>query len=78
MSLILKILLAIKKFSKDGNFINTFGSFGLGDGEFITPGGLGVDKENNIYATDFGENNSIQKFDENGKFYNEIWYIWNW
>ena len=29
---------------------------------------LGVDKEDNIYATDFGENNNVQKFDKNGNF----------
>jgi DNA-binding beta-propeller fold protein YncE len=29
---------------------------------------LGVDPEGNIYATNFGENNNVQKFDKGGNF----------
>ena len=43
-----------------------WGSFGLGDGQFINPSGLTVDSEDNIYVDDFGENNRIQKFDGEG------------
>ena len=42
--------------------------FGLGPGQFINPGGLGVDQEDNVYATDFGEKNNVQKFDKNTNF----------
>lgn len=43
-----------------------WGSFGLGDGQFINPSGLTVDSEDNVYVGDFGENNRIQKFDSEG------------
>jgi hypothetical protein len=50
--------------------------FGLRPGQFINPGGLGVDPEDNIYATNFGENNNIQKFQQGRKLFDNLWSIW--
>jgi DNA-binding beta-propeller fold protein YncE len=39
----------------------------LRPGQFINPGGLGVDPEGNMYATNFGENNNVRKFQQRWK-----------
>ena len=44
-----------------------FGGFGSGNGQFYSPYDLTVDKSENIYATDWG-NNRLQKFDSSGNF----------
>ena len=51
-----------------GTFITSWGSTGIGDSDFISPGGLTVDSANKVYVGDYGENYRIQKFDSNGKF----------
>ena len=45
----------------------TWGSTGNGDGQFLTPAGIAIDKDDNIYVTEIG-NNRIQVFDKNGTF----------
>jgi tripartite motif-containing protein 2/3/tripartite motif-containing protein 71 len=50
-----------------GKRINTFGSYGSGDGEFINPRGVVVDGDGNILVSDEG-NNRLQKFTSNGVF----------
>ncbi|HLE26306.1 MAG TPA: hypothetical protein VI935_11780, partial [Thermodesulfobacteriota bacterium] len=57
----------IQKFDALGHFPLTFGSFGLGDGQFNGPSGIEVDGTGNIFVADFG-NNRIQKFDSSGNF----------
>jgi DNA-binding beta-propeller fold protein YncE len=42
-----------------------------GKGQFISPGGVTADSSDNVYVSDFGENNRIQKFDSNGNFLTE-------
>ena len=59
---------AVQKFTSNGTFLQMWGSFGLGDGQFINPNGPTVDSEDNVYVADFGENNRIQKFDSGGNF----------
>ena len=43
------------------------GSYGTGNGQFISPAGIAIDSANNVYVVDAG-NNRIQKFSNNGTF----------
>jgi len=45
----------------------SIGRGGVDDGEFNSPTGITLDKDNNIYVADT-DNHSIQKFDKSGKF----------
>jgi len=59
----------IKKFTRDGNLIQKWGSMGSGDLEFLYPGNISVNTEDGVvylYATDT-ENHRIQKFTEDGE-----------
>ena len=44
-----------------GQFLARWGSQGTGDDQFITPAGVAVDGEGNVYVADYG-NNRVQKF----------------
>ncbi len=50
-----------------GTFVATWGTRGIGNGEFSTPVGIALDLVGNVYVSDSG-NNRIQKFDSNGNF----------
>ncbi|GIT13592.1 MAG: hypothetical protein CM1200mP35_04120 [Chloroflexota bacterium] len=43
----------VQKFSKDGKFINKFGTEGSGPGELNMPWGITLDKSGNIYVADW-------------------------
>jgi DNA-binding beta-propeller fold protein YncE len=56
----------IQEFDSSGKFLNKWGSYGTGDGQFASPPySLAVDKQGNIYVAD---GRRIQKFDSSGKF----------
>ena len=57
----------IQKYTSDGQFITKWGSYGSGDGQFDSPGGIGVDSSGNVYVADSG-NYRIQKFTSDGQF----------
>lgn len=57
----------IAMFSKDGDWLGSWGVAGAGDGEFDKPSGIAIDREENIYLVDTG-NNRVQKFTKDGKF----------
>jgi hypothetical protein len=64
----------IAKFNKNGDWIKTFGQWGLGGdhanenpGSFRNPHNMQVDRNGNVYAADRG-NRRIQVFDKDGKF----------
>ena len=57
----------IQKFSKDGDFIHSFGSYGCGDGEFNLPWGLFVTTNSEVFVADWA-NDRIQRFTSNGDF----------
>ena len=81
---------AIKKFDKNGNFILKMGVRGtqvpLKPGEFLTPAGVAVDDEENVYTFDAGyfhgpgnpfgwpRTTRLTVFDKNGSFKNKIDY----
>ena len=53
--------------NKEGELINSFGSFGSEDGQFNEPFGVDVDEEGRIIVADSG-NHRIQVFDNDGSF----------
>ena len=60
----------MQKFTKDGEFIMRWGTPGAGPGQFKTPHGIAVDKNDNVYVADRG-NNRIQVFNSTGKYLRE-------
>jgi sugar lactone lactonase YvrE len=56
----------IQKFTSDGQFLESWGVSGAGNGEFRNPVGIAT-YENNVYVVD-KELNRIQVFDSEGKF----------
>ena len=56
----------ISKFSPDGKFIKSFGSYGYGQGQFRGPHSLAFDSQNRLFVADRG-NRRIQIFDQDGK-----------
>jgi DNA-binding beta-propeller fold protein YncE len=62
----------ISKFDKDGAFINAWGSFGTGPGEFDQPHGLAFDSAGRLFVADRG-NNRIQIFDQEGALLDVGW-----
>ena len=51
----------------NGQFITQWGTKGTGNSQFISPQGVAVDSQGNVYVVDPG-NSRVQKFDSNGKF----------
>ena len=51
----------IEKFTNNGSFITSWGSYGTGDGQFDVPFGIVVDPSGNVFVVD-EENNRIQEF----------------
>ncbi|HET6457823.1 MAG TPA: 6-bladed beta-propeller, partial [Nitrosopumilaceae archaeon] len=56
----------VEKFDFNGNFLDTWGTKGNGNGQFETPAGIAV-HGNSVYVVDNAQN-TIQKFDTAGKF----------
>jgi hypothetical protein len=61
----------IAKFTKDGNFLKSWGQTGSGQGQFNRIRGIASDAAGNIYVADAG-NNRIQVFDGEGTFKSQI------
>jgi uncharacterized protein YjiK len=57
----------IQKFTSDGQFVSTWGSYGSGNGEFSHPEGIATDKDSFVYVSD-SLNSRIQKFTKDGQF----------
>ncbi len=57
----------VQKFSREGNFLLTFGKPGTGDGELRAPNGITIDSAGNIYIAD-AHNHRLVKFNAYGTF----------
>ena len=57
----------VQRFTRDGVFLSTWGSFGDGDGQFNMPWGVAVDPIGDVYVVDW-RNDRVQKFDSDGRF----------
>ena len=57
----------IMKFDKNGKFLKTWGTKGMGPGEFDLPHTLAFDSRGRLFVGD-RQNNRIQIFDQDGKF----------
>jgi len=57
----------VAKYTKDGDWVKSWGQFGTKDGEFDTPHNIAADARGNIYVADRG-NRRIQVFDPDGTF----------
>ncbi|MBO5137381.1 MAG: hypothetical protein J6B81_02665 [Spirochaetaceae bacterium] len=55
----------ISVLDSDGNYIKSFGSKGVGQGQLVGPQYLALDSSENIYVTDFG-NSRVVVFDKDG------------
>lgn len=62
----------IMKFDKDGKFLKTWGTKGMGQGEFDVVHTLAFDSRGRLFVGD-RQNNRIQIFDQNGKWI-ATWY----
>lgn len=58
----------IMEFTVTGKEIRRFGSYGGGKGQFIYPVGICMDDEENIYVSEYGDNNRVQKFTRKGRY----------
>src|SRR5689334_18812548 len=61
----------IAKFTRDGNFVKTWGQTGSGQGQFNQIRGIAADSAGNLYVADSG-NKRIQVFDGEGTFKSQI------
>jgi DNA-binding beta-propeller fold protein YncE len=57
----------IMVFTKDGQFINTFATYGSGDGQLRSPHAIAMDSQDRLFVADRG-NSRIVVFDRDGKF----------
>ncbi|HEY4363367.1 MAG TPA: peptidyl-alpha-hydroxyglycine alpha-amidating lyase family protein [Bryobacteraceae bacterium] len=57
----------VAKFTKNGDWVKSFGTPGTGDGQLNTPHSIASDAKGNIYVADRG-NRRIQVFDHDGTF----------
>jgi Ca2+-binding RTX toxin-like protein/streptogramin lyase len=62
-----QVIPAIKEYDQDGKFIDEFGTFGSGNGEFEVPDALATDAEGDIWVADTG-NNRVDEFSTNGAY----------
>lgn len=58
----------VVEYTTSGVLVGMFGRYGRGQGEFIYPVGIACDTNGNIYVSEYGENDRIQKFGRKGEF----------
>jgi tripartite motif-containing protein 71 len=61
----------IQVYTSNGNFLQTIGSYGSGNGQLQDPEGIAVNSQGNIYVADAG-NSRIQIFSSDGTFLNTL------
>ena len=57
----------VAKYDRNGDWVKSFGEPGTGPGQFRTPHAIAIDRNDNVYVGDRG-NQRIQVFDTDGKF----------
>ncbi|MDI9370459.1 MAG: hypothetical protein GX181_00275 [Synergistaceae bacterium] len=62
----------IQKRSPSGDLIKKWGAAGSGDGEFIQPRGIAVDRERGVVYVGDADNSRIQAFDTDGVFLRKL------
>lgn len=62
----------VQRFSADGSFEATLGSFGRGIGQFDSPYDVGVDQPGHLYVAD-NENHRVQQFDSGSLAFQRTW-----
>jgi sugar lactone lactonase YvrE len=60
----------IAKFSADGTYLTSFGTFGMGPGQLRTPHALAFDSQGRLFVADRG-NNRLVIYDQNGTVLDE-------
>jgi len=55
-------------YTKEGALVREFGTRGSGDGEFEFPTDIAFDKDGRVYVAEYGGNDRVQVFDQQGKF----------
>jgi hypothetical protein len=58
----------VQKFTVDGKYISSFGSFGDGDGQFNMPWGIGIDPNDGAIVIGDWRNDRVQKFSSEGEY----------
>ena len=61
----------MQKFTKDGEFLATWGSFGSAPGQFNAPWGLTIDQQGHVYVADH-KNHRVQEFTPDGEFISQF------
>src|SRR5260370_25244426 len=57
----------VRKYSKDGDWVKSWGEPGTGPGQFRTVHAIAIDRNDNVYVGD-RSNHRVQVFDTDGKF----------
>jgi len=65
----------IVKFDRNGKYLMSWGSKGIGPGQFNLPHAIDIDRNRRVYVAD-AHNSRIQVFDENGGFLDQWQNIW--
>ena len=61
----------VQKFDKDGQFLTKWGTQGSAEGQFDSPGFVGVNSQGEVFVSELG-NARVQKFDANGTFLTQL------
>lgn len=59
------ITIRVQKFTNDGVFIKSFGTYGEGPGQLREPGSIAIDSTDHVYVTDCAR---VHRFDSEGRF----------
>src|SRR5207249_1264036 len=57
----------VQVFSPDGVLLTSLGARGSGDGQFLRPAGVAVDRDGTLYVTDHF-NDRVERFNGDGRF----------
>lgn len=58
----------VLEYDQDGNLLDQWGSYGTGNGQFIYPTDIEIDREGNLYVAEYGEVDRVQVFGPDRRF----------